>query len=168
LLPVCYHYNQNVVVASYICQQMSDIDCQILGLRIEDNGAEGHVERNGDDPAVDDVMDVELMELPDVELAEIRDGVVSKRTRACYLAEIFCLLNWFRENAPECITIFCNNLLGSFAIKNPNANTRCLLSKNRIVFENAFRNAEEQALIIEKHYPASIYELLSVFTTQSK
>ena len=96
-------------------------------------------------------------ELPDVGLAEIRDGVVSERTRANYVAEIFALLMWLRDNVPTVLTDECQNIIRGYEEVSPNLPQKRLLFKNRIHFSAAIRNADQVPLIIEARFYPGIY-----------
>jgi hypothetical protein len=57
--------------------------------------------------------EIEEDELPDIELGEVRDGVVSERTMASYVAEIYGFLVWLRFHQPDVLTNDCKNIFVS-------------------------------------------------------
>jgi hypothetical protein len=89
-----------------------------------------------------------LIELPDVGLAAIRDGVVSDRTRTCYVSEIFSFLLWLKTYQPQVLTLHGLEVISSYLIESPNLSRDKLLGRYRSQFGDILRNADENGIIM--------------------
>jgi hypothetical protein len=88
------------------------------------------------------------VELPDVLLTSIRDGVVSDRTRLCYVNEIFSFLLWLRLNEPSALTTYGLSTLDTYVINSPlNATNKQIFSKNKVSFGNVLRECSTAAVL---------------------
>jgi hypothetical protein len=96
--------------------------------------------------AVEDPGGIE--ELPDVQLAAIRDGVVSDRTRACYLKENFYFLIWLRTEQPTSMTAFGLNRITAMVSNAPVGTTdRQFFAHNRAAFDELTRGSDMAPII---------------------
>jgi hypothetical protein len=99
--------------------------------------------------------DEEPLELPDVQLAAIRDGVVSDSTRSSYIVEIYKFMVWLKSNEPHCLTRDANEILER--VRAPEAVDGRLFVRNRNEFEAALRVADTVPLIVEDVITPEIY-----------
>jgi hypothetical protein len=87
-------------------------------------------------------------ELPDVMLAAIRDGIVSERTRTCYLKENFYFLLWLRNSEPLCLTQFGLNRMNAMVTEGPIGLTdRQFFARNRSIFDELTRACDVAPII---------------------
>jgi hypothetical protein len=92
--------------------------------------------------------DEENGELPDVQLAAIRDGVVSDRTRACYLKENFYFLLWLRNAQPTCMTAFGMQRITAMVSNAPiGISDRQFFAHNRAAFDELTRGCDMAPII---------------------
>jgi hypothetical protein len=97
----------------------------------------------------------EGVELPDVQLAAIRDGVVSDSTRSSYIVEIYKFMVWLKQNEPHTLTSTAINLLDR--VRAPEAVEGRLFVRNRNEFESALRLADTEPLIVEDLITPEMY-----------
>jgi hypothetical protein len=94
---------------------------------------------------------------PDVLMDSIKDGVVSKSTLACYIAEIFSLLSWMKEHNPTVLTTHGYFCIESYQEQSPGLNTKILFQKYKTQFHGELRNARTIPLFEEDLLTADLY-----------
>jgi hypothetical protein len=99
-----------------------------------------------------------VQELPDVLLAAIRDGVVSDRTRACYLKENFYFLLWLRNTEPTCLTAFGLNVINGFVSNAPaGLSDRQFYARNRAAFQDVVRSCDTTPILVVDVLSPEVY-----------
>jgi hypothetical protein len=101
--------------------------------------------------------DDEDIELPDIELGEIRDGVVSERTMVSYVAEIFNFFVWVRFHQPDVLTEACKNILALYEDEFPDVQPNKLYAKVKGRFQLQLRGSDTVPLIVEGALSANTY-----------
>jgi hypothetical protein len=96
-------------------------------------------------------------EQPHIGMESIRDSVVSKRTLACYMAEIFSLLYWLKENKPPVLTTHGYFCLEQYAEGSPSLNPKLLYLKYKKQFHEELRCANVNPLFLEELLTADLY-----------
>jgi hypothetical protein len=96
-------------------------------------------------------------EQPHIGMESIRDSVVSKRTLACYTAEIFSLLYWLKENKPPVLTTHGYFCLEQYTEGSPDLNPKLLYLKYKKQFHEELRVANVTPLFLEELLTADLY-----------
>jgi hypothetical protein len=97
-------------------------------------------------------------ELPDVLLASIQDGVVSERTRMCFVKEIFCFLHWCCLNSPAVLTDFGDKCMSGYWLDSPvDCKVNVIFTKNKNEFDDLLRDAGRVPVFKEDILTPEIY-----------
>jgi hypothetical protein len=84
-------------------------------------------------------------ELPDVLLTSIRDGVVSEKTRICYISEIFNFLFWVRQNEQAILTDDGKEAMNEYVSAVPEgATSKQVYTKCKRKFDDLLRDAQNK------------------------
>jgi hypothetical protein len=97
-------------------------------------------------------------ELPDVLLTQIRDGIVSERTRSCYLKENFQFMVWLQNESPTSLTEYGLRRMNAMFDETPvGLSARQFFSRNRSAFDDLTRGCGYQAIIAVEELTPEIY-----------
>jgi hypothetical protein len=96
---------------------------------------------------------------PDLDMADIREAVVSDKTRDSYHAEIFNFLQWLKNIRDDVLSQQGLELLVSFDAESPGLPVNKLYTKHKARFVEALAEVEEfcTPLIDEDRLTAELY-----------
>jgi hypothetical protein len=98
------------------------------------------------------------VEIPDVLLTSIQDGVVAERTRMCYVSEIFSFLNWCRLNEPTVLTEHGERIMSGFILGSPvDCSVQKVFNKNKKEFDDYLREASSCPVFYEDVLTPEVY-----------
>lgn len=88
------------------------------------------------------------LNLPNISMTTIRDGVVSKKTNAAYVCQIFFFMYHLLDEAPHCLTDHSRAFLNRYRSDHPNLTLSRLQSLVKVSFQRELRAAIENPVVV--------------------